>query len=86
MRVFWREIDAGHGEQIVIINEDKEIIHQEINAKSGYYTGNGNPHWVGKKTSEIKYFWKMFKEIKGDTANHITDSFINDTLSKLKEV
>ena len=64
-RLFYREIDAGHGCQFVLINnETKEILHQEIIADNGYYTGDGNPEWVGKKTKDIKGFWKMFKEIK----------------------
>jgi len=68
MRIFQRTIDNGHGYQLLIIDSHKKVIYQGIYAHQGMYTGDGNPEFVGKKTSEIKHFWKTFHEMKGDAA------------------
>ncbi len=62
-RLFYREIDAGHGKQFVLTCEGK-IVYQYLVANSGYYTGDGNPEWIELRTKDIKHFWRMFKEIK----------------------
>jgi hypothetical protein len=78
MRVFTRTIDHGNGTQLIITDENLVIEHQEINAHQGHYAGDGNPEFVGKKTKEIKNFWKIFTEVKGDVAGNTIESYYND--------
>ena len=63
MRLFKRRIDAGHGWQEVVIDEDRRVVGQRIRANTGFYTGEGNPEFVGLKTREIPHFWRKFREV-----------------------
>jgi len=73
MRVFTRNIDSGHGWQEVITDDSLVVQKQEICANQGYYTGDGNPEFVGKSTKEINRFWENFREIKGENASMIIE-------------
>lgn len=47
MRTYYtRPIDCGCGRQNVVV-DDGIIVRQTLEARSGYYTGDGNPEWVG---------------------------------------
>ena len=70
MRVFTRKIDAGHGWQEIITTDDLKVVRQRIFAISGYYTGDGNPEFVGRKTSEIPHFWRKFQEVRNWEKKH----------------
>ena len=53
MRIYYRNIDAGHGRQYVVF-EGGIVVDQWLSANSGYYTGDGNPEWIGKKRIGLK--------------------------------
>ena len=85
MRVFVRNIDAGHGWQEIITDDDLKIVSQKIFANSGYYTGAGNPEFIGKKTSDILHFWQKFKEIKNwERKQYILSAYFYEEEQKIK--
>ena len=59
---YTRSIDAGAGRQNVTVIDGK-IVSQELVARQGYYTGNGNPELVGQDVKVLR--GKGFKKVAG---------------------
>ena len=57
MKLYYRNVDAGHGRQCVLVSHGK-IMEQWLEADSGHYTGSGNPEWIGQKN-----IGKLLKEL-----------------------
>ena len=53
MKLYYRNVDAGHGRQCVLVSHGK-IMEQWLEADSGHYTGSGNPEWVGQKNIGLR--------------------------------
>jgi hypothetical protein len=53
VKVYERDIDCGHGVQTLVF-VDGECVSQSIKAKlSGWYTGDGNPDFIGLTPRQI---------------------------------
>ena len=51
--LYTRSIDAGNGSQQVLLKDGK-IVAQWLEANQGYYTGDGNPEFVGQMKSVLR--------------------------------
>jgi len=56
---YTRKVDAGHGTQDLMVDGEGIVLSQELNANRGYYTGYGNPEYIGET---IRYVNKSAKE------------------------
>jgi hypothetical protein len=59
---YTREIDAGCGRQNILV-KDGTIVKQYLIARSGYYTGVGNPELLGQPESCLTR--RGFKRVHG---------------------
>ena len=60
-KIYEREIDCGHGIQTLVF-VDNECISQTIEPKGhGWYTGDGNPEFLGKSPRQIGMKANRFK-------------------------
>lgn len=61
-----RSVDAGHGTQYVeVVGET--ITRQWLEARQGYYTGDGNPELVGKPKSAMRgYGFRKVSRSEGE--------------------
>jgi hypothetical protein len=50
--VYTRELDAGNCTQVVI-TLNGEVVSQSLDARQGWYTGDGNPGVVGKQIADL---------------------------------
>ncbi len=53
VQYYTRNIDAGSGRQNVTA-VDGIITAQELVARQGYYTGDGNPEWIGQSHAVLR--------------------------------
>jgi hypothetical protein len=71
-----RKIDAGHGRQVVAVR-DGVIEKQWLEANQGYYTGDGNPEWVGKGKGVLR--GKGFKKISGNRYSNMLEYYSDNS-------
>lgn len=63
---YWtRPVDAGNGRQNVTV-ADGVITAQQLVARQGYYTGDGNPELVGRPVAALRGMG--FRRVKGPQA------------------
>ena len=62
---YTRSIDAGSGRQNITV-VDGIITEQQLVARQGYYTGDGNPELIGREVSAMRGMG--FRKVKGPQA------------------
>lgn len=72
---YTRPVDANCGRQNVQV-KDGVIVKQYLMARSGYYTGTGNPELVGQPESQLQKLG--FRLVPGP---QVFDRLINDWVS-----
>lgn len=53
--IYRRSVDAGHGHQTVVTNENGKVLEQSLGSNgSHYYSGDGNPEFVGQNIQDLR--------------------------------
>ena len=52
-KVYERDIDAGHGIQRLVFVDGECILQRMYCKTNGYYTGDGNPEFIGQSPRQI---------------------------------
>jgi hypothetical protein len=72
---YTRNVDAGSGRQNVMV-VDGVITRQWLEARQGYYTGDGNPELVGQPVTALR--GKGFRHVAGPQAfNSVTGKWFS---------
>jgi len=65
VKVYTREIDAGRGTQVLLF-VDGRCIAQRLESSGGWYTGDGNPEYIGLTPRQIGMKARGFRRVRSE--------------------